>query len=64
MLSFMSLVKNKVTVEPIEKAFMTPTVLSCGRTRGSLALREFITGTLLEGQGRVKCLNDLQGASR
>ena len=64
MLSFMSLVKNKVTVEPIEKAFMTPTVLSCGRTRGSLALREFITETLLEEQGRVKCLNDLQGASR
>ena len=64
MLSFMSLVKNKVTVEPIEKAFMTPTVLSCGRTRASLALREFITRTLLEEQGRVKCLNDLQGASR
>ena len=64
MLSFMSLVKNKVTVGPIEKAFMTPTVLSCGRTRGSLVLREFITGTLLEEQGRVKCLNDLQGASR
>ena len=62
MLSFMSLVKNKVTVEPIEKAFMTPTVLSCGRTRASLALRG--VRTLLETQGRVKCLNDLQGASR